>query len=358
MPAWEVRPYRPGDEAGINHLFNTVFGRQRSLAAWRWKYEENPASPAKIIAVGVGEGGRILGTYAGIPLWFAARGERILASQPVDICVAAEARGGGRLLAALHAEYLARMRAAGARFSYGFPNPGHYRVGMRRLQYLDLFPLDWVERRLSLRAALARRCPWPVLREPIRAAADGLLRGGAEAAARWAARGFRLESAAGFGPEVDRLQARLPQAAVAPIRSAAHLTWRYVANPEGGFQIRLARRGERLSGYLVMRLRPEPPDLRVAYLLELEAEEPETRRALLAEAAREGAAARADFLRVAVAAHQPWAAEVAAAGLRRPAGRLQAVYDRETTGLPPELFADPAGWDLRLGDTDLFTGSG
>jgi hypothetical protein len=41
MGLWNVRLYRPGDEAGINDLFNAVFERRRPLAAWHWPPRPN-----------------------------------------------------------------------------------------------------------------------------------------------------------------------------------------------------------------------------------------------------------------------------------------------------------------------------
>ena len=36
LPAWSVRAYQPGDEAGLVALFGTVFGRTPTAAWWRW----------------------------------------------------------------------------------------------------------------------------------------------------------------------------------------------------------------------------------------------------------------------------------------------------------------------------------
>ena len=40
--AWDVEPYRPGDEAAILDLFRSEFGRERSLEHWRWQFLDNP----------------------------------------------------------------------------------------------------------------------------------------------------------------------------------------------------------------------------------------------------------------------------------------------------------------------------
>jgi hypothetical protein len=54
--AYTVRPWRPGDEAGILALFNSVFGegdpnfQPRTPEQWRWLYRDNPAGSQIVVA--------------------------------------------------------------------------------------------------------------------------------------------------------------------------------------------------------------------------------------------------------------------------------------------------------------------
>lgn len=46
----EIRTYRAGDEVSINEAFNRVFGRQRTLAEWAWKFSAPGALEATMVA--------------------------------------------------------------------------------------------------------------------------------------------------------------------------------------------------------------------------------------------------------------------------------------------------------------------
>ena len=63
---WSIRPYEPGDEEQILRLFKKVFGRERSLAHWQWKYRDNPEGAQILVAVT--DAGEVVGHYAGIPV--------------------------------------------------------------------------------------------------------------------------------------------------------------------------------------------------------------------------------------------------------------------------------------------------
>jgi hypothetical protein len=90
-----VRLYRPGDEVAINDAFNRVFGKQRSVEEWAWKYRaDNP--PCAIVAAWDGE--RLAAHNGGIPAAYQVDGRRILALQGSDTfsLAAAERQPGWR----------------------------------------------------------------------------------------------------------------------------------------------------------------------------------------------------------------------------------------------------------------------
>jgi hypothetical protein len=77
----EVRLYRPGDEIAINQAFNRVFGKERSLEEWAWKYEAD-RPPRPIVAAW--DGDRLAAHNGGIPAAFQVDGRRMLALQGAD----------------------------------------------------------------------------------------------------------------------------------------------------------------------------------------------------------------------------------------------------------------------------------
>ena len=77
----EVRLYRSGDEIAINDAFNRVFGKQRSVEEWAWKYRAGEP-PCPIVAAW--DGDRLAAHNGGIAANYQVDGRRILALQGVD----------------------------------------------------------------------------------------------------------------------------------------------------------------------------------------------------------------------------------------------------------------------------------
>ena len=81
MPTPEIRSYRPGDEHAINDGFNRVFGKQRSIEEWAWKYQaENPPLPI----VAAWDGDQVAAHNGGIRARVQIDGRRLEAVQGVD----------------------------------------------------------------------------------------------------------------------------------------------------------------------------------------------------------------------------------------------------------------------------------
>ena len=77
----EVRLYRPDDEIAINDAFNRVFGKQRSVEEWAWKYRaEEPPCPI----VAAWDGDRLAAHNGGIAADYQVDGRRIVALQGAD----------------------------------------------------------------------------------------------------------------------------------------------------------------------------------------------------------------------------------------------------------------------------------
>lgn len=76
-----IRLYEPGDEAAINDGFNRVFGRERTLAEWTWKYETDERPRPTVAAW---EGDALAAHNGGIPADFQVGGVRIKALQGAD----------------------------------------------------------------------------------------------------------------------------------------------------------------------------------------------------------------------------------------------------------------------------------
>ncbi len=87
-----IGPYRHGDALEILAVFRRVFGVDRSLAAWRWAFLENPEGTH--IFVARLPSGRIVSQFAGIPRRMKLGGGTACFAEIVDSLTDPEFRQG------------------------------------------------------------------------------------------------------------------------------------------------------------------------------------------------------------------------------------------------------------------------
>lgn len=208
----EVRPYRPGDEAGILELFNQVFGEddpkyaERSLAHWRWEFLDNPAGTQ--VVLGIDGDGRVIGQYACLPARVWLKDREVCCGQGIDSVVHQDYRRGlkreGAFLKIARYYFDHYGVPEVNAFGYGLPNKKAYRIGVRMLDYKPIA-------------------------EPVLTVARNLFnfKDDAEVGRGGDTRG-RIVEVSRFDAQVDALWARLqPGMPLAIIRNARYLNWRY-----------------------------------------------------------------------------------------------------------------------------------
>jgi len=350
---WVLDAYRPGDEAGINALFERVFGTPRSVQEWRWKFLEGPDAERPVIRL-ARSGGRIVGQYAVVFTRFLCGGRVVRFAQPVDNMIHPGWRGGlgrSRMQRALFqaAEGDGRARTA---VGYGFPGREHYRVGKKLLGYEDLASID-VRFRWLTRARHVRR----LLGEGGAARAAGRIHARVhEVWLRLRARGLpeaAVRRVPAFDARFDSLWARASGSfGVIAVRDRAYLTWRYGRRPGAPYAILALERGGALAGYAVLAVREHGGVRRgrVADLLCL----PE---AGLAERLVQGALAH--FLRAGCDLAECWSLPGSAYGglaaryfPRVGPEPVRAVFRIYDPAVDASVVRDPARWHLTLGDSD------
>lgn len=207
----QFRPRRPGDEVAINRGFNEVFGLERSLEEWRWKFER-AGVPSPIMLAWSGE--ELLAHYAGIPARFAVDGEVFWSAQIVDVYSTRRARR----LFARRGVYVRTVEAFFREFGetgrfpllYGFPGRRALRLGVLELGYDAMEPQPiWV---LERTPAEARRS---LKRYP-----------------------YRAEAVAAEDPRIgalwERVRGRYP---VAVVRDGEHVAQRLSGHPSVTYQL-------------------------------------------------------------------------------------------------------------------------
>jgi hypothetical protein len=205
---WDVRSYQPGDEHQILSLFTRVFGLDRSLTHWRWKFLSNPAGHH--ITLAVSEDGQIIGQFAGLPVQVATPHETFLLSQGIDHMVDPACRRMG-MYGTMAVHFFKTFMGPGqAAAWYGYHVPAVYEIEARTFGCETVHPV------VALRWDLSQRETW---------------REGTND--RWRSWRHRLARVARFDDSIDRLWTRcLPEFSLAAIRNARYLNWRYADCPD------------------------------------------------------------------------------------------------------------------------------
>jgi len=82
MPDYTIRPYKKGDEASINDSFNEVFGTNRSIEEWFWKFR--PDQNISRIMIAVDENNTVLAHYASTESLMWIDGKVVSCAQNLD----------------------------------------------------------------------------------------------------------------------------------------------------------------------------------------------------------------------------------------------------------------------------------
>ncbi len=343
------RPYRDGDEAGINELFNKVFGLQRPLEEWRWKYIENPAvtHPSEWIMV-LEKEGAIVGHYGSMPVQMFCDGSVVTACQPVDTIIDPAAKVGIKSLRDLFKEGVERA-ARHASFGFGFPNKAAYKVGKRLLGYKDLGRMEPFYKRLSLRSALQRRLPavpsplfWPAHKLSQVYYSPSITTGK-----------YTVEEAGEFSESFDKLWHELKETFhISAIRDSAYLNWRYKGR---GYTIFIVRQGDEVMGYAVLKMNDaaEQGGQKVGFIIDMLSRQ-ETAGLVLKRVIKFFIERDADYCLSAVSTGSPVAGHLRDAGFEEDKGfeTFPIVYVGRTKEDENDFLMNLQNWHLTYGDTD------
>jgi len=161
VTAPEIRLYRPGDEVAINDGFNRVFGKDRSLEEWTWKYG---AGSPQLPIVAAWDGDALVAHNGGIATDFQVDGRRITALQGADTLslAAAERRPEWRDAWQAVMDGFAKVAAEdfGASLLYGFTGGRAVSHMVRRARWDSVPPRRiplYVRRRRPSGRSLASR---------------------------------------------------------------------------------------------------------------------------------------------------------------------------------------------------------
>lgn len=233
--SFQPRAFQPGDEAEILRLFEVAFGHRRSLAHWRWKFEQNPWRRRQI-SLTFAPDGALVAQYAGYPVpWHDTRSHpaRDLVCMHIGDTMTQPGyrrigRGDSSLLGRTMHHFFATFCEGQVAVNFGF-NTDHVRRFLQRFargRYVEDVPFWTLEnpaRRVPNRARLAsprlfsryRAAPSPAVDE------------------EWS----------------DLFRRACPAYGSLARRDATYLDWRYVKCPDRAARLWAVRHRGRLVGW-------------------------------------------------------------------------------------------------------------
>lgn len=138
VAGYQVRPWRPGDEAAILDAFNRTFPTRRTLAEWNRIYADSPDGAEIMLCVA--PNGEVAAHYAATVHRALCNGKEVRLGVMRDTFSVAGHRGvrGGRrgLVASTYDAFVRRWTGSGRiAFGFGVANPRHARIGRLQMRY-------------------------------------------------------------------------------------------------------------------------------------------------------------------------------------------------------------------------------
>lgn len=254
--AWTIRRGDAGDYAAIRELYETIYGRPRTLDSIRWLYDANPAGACELWVAEDERSGRVIAARPVFPWRVWIRGQEVRTSQLGDAMTVPEFRGRGIFTALVRAAWSA-LGAQGIPFTFSFSNPGSLSVYKKT-------PIGSGPRAGTREVLWFQRMVRPLSLEAVLPGAPGLgriARGMHRLVRAYQQRRLALPSECSVFPvhrfdgEFDELWARARKGyRVTTVRDAAYLNWRFIRLPGGPFRVLGLRVRGALAGYVAFEM--------------------------------------------------------------------------------------------------------
>ncbi len=247
---WRIERYREGDERAVLDLFQTVFGKSRSLAHWVWQFKDNPYGGPFVSLARREDDGAVVGSYSVMPVMLNVMGRAVLACQSVDTAVHPDHRGQ-RVFEKTASDCYAWCQSQGVQAVVGFPNANSYPGFVRTLEWRRIaFPVQYTLR-LGVEGPLRRVVRLPLVPELGGAIHRSVRRIGLVSRRAWLRRllgggiDFRSSATAPVGYD-DLWNAWRSQEVLSIWKDTDYLRWRYDRNPDHRFTYFSLSRGAEL----------------------------------------------------------------------------------------------------------------
>jgi GNAT superfamily N-acetyltransferase len=317
--AVHYRTYRAGDEAKILERYNAVFCKSRTLAEWRWEYQDNPGQRLDIVLAETPSD--LVGHTAAVPLTMRHDGRDVAAARIENVFVDSTFQRRGIFLASLLR--LTDRLAAEVDYVITFPNdnslPGFLRTG----QYVHVCDIACFALPLAeLRGSRSAECS------------------------------IEIESAASLRVQDSEFAMRQLEAfAIHTTRSLEYLRWRYHPNSGRAYRVlRITRGGEQL-GLAVAKAYPAARSLDLVEFLVMP--EPALLNAVLAALAEAFAAQPLERVTLWSMPHYPMHGLLLDLGFA-PETRVTHVLCKAFSARCSRRCGRPEAYYLAMGDSDVY----
>jgi hypothetical protein len=240
------------DAPKIIELFRLVFGKNRNLEEWRWRFVDGPVRQL-LIVLALDRSENILAHYALHPVWMTYRGRKVLGAQSLDTMVLPGFRGNGLFKETARRCYHLAQRN-GIELLYGFPNEQSYPVFVKRLGWTEtahLLPLYYILNPQNvIRSRLSHQAGDFLLKRLFTAS----LRLKRRAKVRRSKRPslIKVRQASEFDEAFDALWSECKSQFIAGVwKDSKYLHWRYLDVPHGEHQVIQAFHGDKMVGFMV-----------------------------------------------------------------------------------------------------------
>lgn len=149
-----LRGYIAGDEKEILNLFENIYGYEKSINYWKWKYADNYQGAGWITLAEAGED--IVGHYCIMQNNLNCMGKVIIAGQSCDTMIRKDNRGKG-LFIRLATENYNNAINSGVCAVFGFPNRNSLPGFMRDLGWCRIAILKYYNYRLGFKKLIGKQ---------------------------------------------------------------------------------------------------------------------------------------------------------------------------------------------------------
>lgn len=163
--SYTIRPYKYGDEHSINRGFNEVFGKNRSMDEWYWKFGRDNDATSRIMLT-VDENDEVLVNFSTLLSPIQMNGKILNCAQAVD-CYSLQRENVIRkkLYIKTYEAYCVQIGAKeGIALLYGCLGGRHLKLGRLMMNYTEPMPITYLSKRVNLfhraRGLLMSRVLW------------------------------------------------------------------------------------------------------------------------------------------------------------------------------------------------------